>query len=124
MKLNKIAKHLALAGVLTTLSVSAFAQIMPKEATAATQQANNALYNTLPFADKTDFDNAHKGFVAALPQDVIKGEQGNVIWDPAKYDFIKEGKSAGHRQSEPVASVAADQHQRSVQSHRRCLSDP
>lgn len=49
MKLNKIAKHLALAGVLTTLSVSAFAQIMPKEATAATQQANNALYNTLPF---------------------------------------------------------------------------
>jgi alkyl sulfatase BDS1-like metallo-beta-lactamase superfamily hydrolase len=65
---------------------------MPKEATAATQQANNALYNTLPFADKTDFDNAHKGFVAALPQDVIKGEQGNVIWDPAKYDFIKEGK--------------------------------
>ncbi|HCE8951727.1 TPA: MBL fold metallo-hydrolase [Raoultella ornithinolytica] len=94
MKLNKIAKHLALAGVLTTLSVSAFAQIMPKEATAATQQANNALYNTLPFADKTDFDNAHKGFVAALPQDVIKGEQGNVIWDPAKYDFIKEGEKA------------------------------
>lgn len=60
MKLNKIAKHLALAGVLTTLSVSAFAQIMPKEATAATQQANNALYNTLPFADKTDFDNARR----------------------------------------------------------------
>ncbi|HDX5071858.1 TPA: MBL fold metallo-hydrolase [Enterobacter hormaechei subsp. steigerwaltii] len=92
MKLTLIAKHLALAGVLTSLSLSAFAEVQPQDATATTRQANNALYNKLPFADKTDFENAHKGFIAPLPQNMIKGEQGNVIWNPAKYDFVKEGE--------------------------------
>ncbi|MFQ2412207.1 alkyl/aryl-sulfatase [Aeromonas caviae] len=48
----------------------------------------------LPFADKTDFENANKGFIAALPQAPIKGEGGNLIWDPQKYGFIKEGEKA------------------------------
>ena len=94
MKLTLIAKHLALAGVLTSLSLSAFAEVQPQDATATTRQVNNALYNKLPFADKTDFENAHKGFIAPLPQNMIKGEQGNVIWNPAKYDFVKEGEKA------------------------------
>ncbi|MFK3660383.1 alkyl/aryl-sulfatase [Scandinavium sp. NPDC088450] len=94
MKLNQVAKHLAVAGLLTSLSVPAFAQVMPKDATNATIKANEGLYQKLPFADRTDFENAHKGFIAPLPQDVIKGEQGNVIWDPAKYAFIKEGEQA------------------------------
>jgi len=71
-----------------------FAQEAPKEATASTKQANDALYNQLPFSDNTDFTNAHKGFIAAIPTDVIKGEQGNVVWDPQKYAFIKEGDKA------------------------------
>jgi Alkyl sulfatase and related hydrolases len=94
MKLNQIAKQLAVAGLLTSMAVPAFAQAMPKEATSATIAANNALYQKLPFADNTDFENAHKGFIAPLPQNIIKGEQGNVIWDPAKYAFIKEGEKA------------------------------
>lgn len=94
MKLNKIALHLAIAGMFTTLSASALAEVQPKDATEATLQANNALYQKLPFADRTDFANAHKGFIAPLPQAVIKGEAGNVIWDPAKYAFIKEGERA------------------------------
>lgn len=94
MKFNHVTKHLALAGIMATMSVSAFAQVQPKEATAATKQANNALYQKLPFADKTDFTNAHKGFIAPLPSAVIKGPKGNVIWDPAKYSFIKENEKA------------------------------
>ena len=94
MKLNKIAMQLAVAGMLTSLSVPVLANVMPKEATEATVQANNALYQKLPFADRTDFADAHKGFIAPLPQNVIKGEKGNVIWDPAKYAFIKEGEKA------------------------------
>jgi len=94
MKLNKIAMQLAIAGMLTSLSVPALANVMPKEATSATIQANNALYQKLPFADRTDFANAHKGFIAPLPQNIIKGEKGNVIWDPAKYAFVKEGERA------------------------------
>ncbi|MFP2423861.1 alkyl/aryl-sulfatase [Pseudescherichia vulneris] len=92
MRLKPIVKSLALAGLLTSTAMTPlFAQESPKEATASTKQANDALYNQLPFSDNTDFTNAHKGFIAALPTDVIKGEQGNVVWDPQKYAFIKEG---------------------------------
>ena len=94
MKLNLIARSLAVAGLLTSLSVTAATPAPTKEATPATKQANEALYNQLPFSDKTDFANAHKGFVAALPQDVIKGEAGNVVWNPQQYAFIKEGDKA------------------------------
>ncbi|MBP7243296.1 alkyl sulfatase dimerization domain-containing protein [Amaricoccus sp.] len=65
-----------------------------KDAADATKQANAALLQALPFDDTTDFENAHKGFVAALPAEVIQGDAGNVIWDPGKYGFIKEGDPA------------------------------
>ncbi|MCH7373499.1 MULTISPECIES: alkyl/aryl-sulfatase [Aeromonas] len=94
MRLTQIAKSVALAGMLATVAVPGFAQVSPKEATAATKQANDALYKQLPFANKTDFTDAHKGFIAPLPDAVIKGEQGNVIWDPKQYTFIKEGEKA------------------------------
>jgi alkyl sulfatase BDS1-like metallo-beta-lactamase superfamily hydrolase len=86
---------MALAGLLSTFAISSFAEsVPPKEATDATKQANEALYNQLPFSDKTDFTDAHKGFIAPLPQEEIKGEKGNVIWNPKQYDFIKEGEKA------------------------------
>jgi len=94
MRLNMIARSLAVAGLLTTLSVTAATQAPTNDATAATKQANEALYSKLPFSDNTDFTNAHKGFIAALPQQVIKGEQGNTVWDPQHYAFIKEGDKA------------------------------
>jgi alkyl sulfatase BDS1-like metallo-beta-lactamase superfamily hydrolase len=65
-------------------------QEAPKDATDATKQANSALLKELPFNDNTDFDNANKGFIAALPIEVIKGSKGNPIWDPQKYGFIKD----------------------------------
>lgn len=80
MQLNRIAQSFILAGLLTSFAVPVMAAEAPKDATAATQQVNNALYNQLPFSDNTDFSDAHKGFIAPLPQEVIKGEQGNVIW--------------------------------------------
>ncbi|MDQ8050849.1 alkyl sulfatase dimerization domain-containing protein [Luteibacter sp.] len=65
-----------------------------KDATTATKDANGKLLTELPFNDKTDFENAHKGFLAPLPAEIIKGEAGNVIWDPGKYSFIKEDAAA------------------------------
>lgn len=94
MKLTPLARSFALAGLLTTFSMSVLADEMPKEAAPATKQANDALYQQLPFDNKTDFEDAHKGFIAALPDTVIKGESGNVIWDPKQYAFIKEGEKA------------------------------
>lgn len=94
MKLKPIVKGLALAGLMSTVIVPAYADVSPKDATDTTQKANDALYNQLPFSDNTDFTNAHKGFIAALPTDVIKGEQGNVVWNPQQYAFIKEGEKS------------------------------
>ncbi|WP_212632335.1 alkyl/aryl-sulfatase [Metapseudomonas lalkuanensis] len=76
------------------LSANAMAADKPKPATDATKAANAALMTELPFNDKTSFELAHKGFIAPLPSEPIKGAQGNMIWDPAKYAFIKEGEAA------------------------------
>ncbi|MBA8865556.1 alkyl sulfatase BDS1-like metallo-beta-lactamase superfamily hydrolase [Pantoea agglomerans] len=94
MKLTPLARSLALAGLLSTASLSVFADETQKDAAPATKQANDALYQQLPFDNKSDFEDAHKGFIAALPDAVIKGESGNVIWDPKQYAFIKEGEKA------------------------------
>ncbi|HEN4999339.1 TPA: MBL fold metallo-hydrolase, partial [Klebsiella aerogenes] len=88
MKLKPVVSGMALAGLFCSLSLPVLADTAPKTATMATKQANDALYKQLPFSDNTDFTNAHKGFIAALPADVIKGEQGNVVWDPQQYSFI------------------------------------
>ena len=96
MKLNKLVSYLALTGVCSTslISLPVWAQEGAKDATAQTKSANDALYGQLPFTDKTDFMNAHKGFIAPLPSELIKGKQGNVVWDPQQYAFIKEGEKA------------------------------
>ncbi|QYX48303.1 MBL fold metallo-hydrolase [Pseudomonas tussilaginis] len=80
--------------VALALATEAMAAEQPKPATEATKAANNALLKELPFNDKTSFELAHKGFIAPLPTEVIKGKSGNVIWDPSKYAFIKEGETA------------------------------
>ena len=96
MKLKKLAGYMAIAGVCSSavISLPATAQELGKAATAQTKEANEALYTQLPFADKTDFANAHKGFIAPLPPELIKGKQGNVVWNPQQYAFIKEGEKA------------------------------
>lgn len=94
MKLKPLAHSLALCGLLATLPAYVYADASQKDAAPATKQANDALYQQLPFGNKTDFTDAHKGFIAALPEAVIKGEGGNVVWDPKKYAFIKEGEKS------------------------------
>ncbi len=66
----------------------------PKPATEATRAANAAVLKQLPFEDKTAFDLAHKGFIAPLSQDPVKGAAGNVVWNPKRFDYIKEGSAA------------------------------
>ncbi|MEJ5057941.1 MULTISPECIES: alkyl/aryl-sulfatase [unclassified Pseudomonas] len=93
LKLAGTLCSLVAAIAIATQAVAADAE-KPKPASEATKAANNALLQELPFNDKTSFELAHKGFIAPLPSTVIKGASGNVIWDPAKYSFIKEGEKA------------------------------
>lgn len=66
----------------------------PGAATAATKSANAKLLQELPFADKQSFDDAHRGFIAPLSEQVIKTQDGRPVWDPKKFGFIKEGSDA------------------------------
>ncbi|WP_186426781.1 alkyl/aryl-sulfatase [Cupriavidus metallidurans] len=73
---------------------AAYAQDARKDATGATKAANQKLLSELPFSDRSDFDDAHRGFIAPLPNALIKGPSGNPIWNPNQYAFIKEGSQA------------------------------
>lgn len=42
----------------------------------------------LPFHDKTDFDNADRGFIAALSPCVVRAADGRVVWDNDAYAFL------------------------------------
>lgn len=91
MRPNSFAPILILTGAATMALGLAMAQDVRQDATQATRNANDALLQELPFADTSDFDNARKNLIAPLPPQVIKGQSGNLFWNPQQYAFIKEG---------------------------------
>lgn len=61
----------------------------PKAATAATAQANQRVGSGLNLDDKADFDEASRGLIATLADPRIQGADGKLVWDAARFDFIK-----------------------------------
>lgn len=59
-----------------------------KPASSYTQKSNNALKDYLPFSDNTDFENAKKGLIAALPTGEIKDANGSVSYSSKIFDFL------------------------------------
>src|SRR5258708_15071482 len=58
---------------------------------AAAQQnaeANRAVRMDLPLSDREDFEDARRGFVAALSPAVVRGTEGRVVWDMESYAFL------------------------------------
>ena len=47
---------------------------------------------SLPFADKRDFEEQKKGFIAAPEYKQIMAEAGNVAWDMGSYEWLLQGK--------------------------------
>ncbi|EHR72875.1 alkyl sulfatase-like hydrolase [Burkholderiales bacterium JOSHI_001] len=91
-------KHTLLAAALCAASLHAAAQTQaaaatpraePKAATAVTAAANQAFGQALALDDKQDFADATRGLVATLPDPVVKGADGRVVWDASRYDFIQ-----------------------------------
>ncbi len=89
-----LARGITLAVIALLQANQGMAQDARKDATSATKAANQKLLSELPFSDRSDFDDAHRGFVAPLSDGVIKGASGNAIWNPQQYAFIKEGSAA------------------------------
>jgi alkyl sulfatase BDS1-like metallo-beta-lactamase superfamily hydrolase len=66
----------------------------PKAATEVTKAANAAVLKALPFGDKKSFEDAQRGFVAPLSEEVVKTQDGRPVWNPKQYAFIKPGAEA------------------------------
>jgi len=61
----------------------------PKPATEATKTVQAEFRRVLPFDDTRDFDDARRGFIAALPEPVrITNAQGAPVWDLSQYGFL------------------------------------
>ncbi len=66
-----------------------------KDASESTKIANRTVFEQLPFSDRRDFDDASRGLVAPLTHDgVTKNDDGNVVWDPTRFNFITEDAPA------------------------------
>jgi alkyl sulfatase BDS1-like metallo-beta-lactamase superfamily hydrolase len=57
-----------------------------------TIELRNGQKASLPFADKRDFDEAKKGFIAEPPYKKIMADAGNVAWDMGSYGWLLQGK--------------------------------
>jgi alkyl sulfatase BDS1-like metallo-beta-lactamase superfamily hydrolase len=60
----------------------------PKPATGPTAAANQAVLRELPFHDTSDFDDARRGHIAPLPEGVVRGAGGKLVWDLNDYAFL------------------------------------
>lgn len=62
-------------------------QLMPKDATPETIAANNVWLADLPFADRSDFENAKRGFIGSRSEPIKIGDR--MVWNFQAYDFEK-----------------------------------
>jgi alkyl sulfatase BDS1-like metallo-beta-lactamase superfamily hydrolase len=60
----------------------------PKDATESTCGHQRSVLAALPFGDTQDFADARRGFVATLPEVVIRNAEGRVVWNLAEYAFL------------------------------------
>ena len=69
-----------------------------------TMELRKGVYATLPFADKRDFDEAKKGFIAEPAFMKIMADAGNVAWDMGSYQWLLARQ--GFPEHPPVAAAA------------------
>jgi alkyl sulfatase BDS1-like metallo-beta-lactamase superfamily hydrolase len=89
---SRPAAALVVAAALLAAAPFATAQIAPKPAEPATLQANAAMAKGLPFADRQDFDDAMRGFVATIPDARVPGNGPRPVWTMKPYDFEKSSE--------------------------------
>jgi alkyl sulfatase BDS1-like metallo-beta-lactamase superfamily hydrolase len=71
------------------LMTSAFAALaQPKDAELATRRLHAEVLRSLPFGDRADFDDAQRGFIAPLPDDIKSADGQRTIWSIKRYAFV------------------------------------
>ncbi|MEV1021559.1 alkyl sulfatase dimerization domain-containing protein [Streptomyces sp. NPDC050264] len=73
-------------------AAAAAVAVSPQSAFAAGSSENTSATDEsgLDYDDTADFDNADKGFIAALTPGVVKNADGKVVWDNDAYGFLKK----------------------------------
>ncbi len=61
-----------------------------KPPSAAIDEAHRDHLSTLPLTDRRDFDDADRGFIAALVPCVVTAADGRVVWDNDAYAFLDD----------------------------------
>ncbi|WP_427453531.1 alkyl/aryl-sulfatase [Litorimonas sp. WD9-15] len=61
----------------------------PGFVSASTKSANDDLAKRLPLSDQQDFEDASRGFLAAITAPAIRDDAGNPVWEIAQYDFVQ-----------------------------------
>ncbi|KSZ57666.1 alkyl sulfatase [Rhodococcus pyridinivorans KG-16] len=51
---------------------------------------NTQADRSLPFSDLQDFDDADRGFIAALEPGIVRNSDGRVVWDSDSYAFLDD----------------------------------
>jgi len=62
-----------------------------KQPSTYTLELRKGVAATLPLADKRDFDEAKKGFIAEPPYTKIMADAGHVAWDMGSYGWLLQG---------------------------------
>jgi hypothetical protein len=73
-------------------SAAAHFDLLGKPPSKFTIELRNGQKAELPFADKRDFDEAKRGFIAEPPYTKIMADAGHVAWDMASYGWLLTGK--------------------------------
>lgn len=81
-----LTRGLALLGLSLPLSLMA----APNPATEATAKANEAVLDSLDFSDEQSFEDARRGFIAALPGGEVLGAHGKPVWSARPYAFLED----------------------------------
>ena len=59
----------------------------------ATRDHNAAVMQELPFADRQDYADAQRGFIATLPSVTIKTDTGKVAWALTGFEFLQQAEA-------------------------------
>ena len=76
-------------GLFLLLAGGSPASAQSRDAEPATRDANAAFAKTLPSADRADFEDANRGFIATIPSGVIAGPRGPAF-DTNAYKFLQQ----------------------------------
>ena len=76
----------------TGSAVQARVEDKSKDATEATRQAQQVVRKSLDFTDMQAYEDAHRGFVAPLPEmGKIVDDEGRTVWNLEPYAFLAPG---------------------------------